>query len=338
MRKSISLIERIIYLSLCILVLLRVLFKAYGYSLYNFKHKDFLNTVYNITNTIVSPIEKICNEISIHLPIAIQKIFPVLSIKETHGILEWHSIITIGAIILIGVTIERYINRAFKTHKKPKDHSKRSLERLTNETNMQKEHDSSLKEAYNIIIKRLDREKTELVNKNISLEKEIITDTLTGLKTRKYMDERLKYEFNNAKTRKSSLSIILLDIDHFKLINDNLGHQIGDQVLKDVSNIIINSCGKNIVAARYGGEEILVIAPKTNEEDAHKLAECIRNKIQTTLKYGKNKETEVTISAGIVTYTGSNEKITINQLIEKADTALYNAKNAGRNRSMVYNN
>lgn len=333
MSKILQLIIKLSYLSLCLLLIARALLKCYGYTLYNFDYKFLIQPLYDGTGNLIFPAEALCYKISSYLPLIIQKFFPYLFIKETNGTLEWPTLITLAIVIIIGVGLERLAKNLFK---ETNENKQTSLERLNTEKKKQKEHNPSLKEAYNIIIKRLDREKTELVNKNISLEKEVITDTLTGLKTRKYMDDRLKYEFNNAKTRRSNLSLILFDIDHFKSINDNLGHQTGDIVLKEVSEIIMKACTKNIVASRYGGEEILVIAPKTTCEEAHKLSETIRLEIQSALRYGKNGDTKITISAGIVTYNEKNLSDTSNQLIEMADQALYNAKNSGRNKTMVY--
>lgn len=218
------------------------------------------------------------------------------------------------------------------------DKDKKSLRRLKEEKEQsQKEShkNQALKSAYNLIIKRLDREKTELLNKNISLEKEIITDPLTGLKSRKYMQEKLKYEYNNCKVKKQDLSIIMMDIDHFKRINDTHGHQKGDQVLKDVSRIIINSCKGNIVASRYGGEEILIIGPKVGSTEARVLAESIRQTIEASVKCGDSND-RVTISAGVATYNGNTTLSSVNILIEEADNALYQAKDAGRNRVKTY--
>lgn len=336
MSKLILILIKLSYLSLCIMIITRILLKCFGYNISNFDHKFIIQPLYEITNTIILPVEIISYKLSATLPLIIQKIFPNLFIKETNGILELPALITLALVIILGVTIERLIKKLLTKTNTKKDTNKTSLNRLNNETKQQKENNPNLKDAYNIIIKRLDREKTELVNKNISLEKEIITDTLTGLKTRKYMDERLKYEFNNAKTRKNNLSLILFDIDNFKTINDNLGHQIGDLVLKDVSKIIISACTNNIVASRYGGEEILIIAPKMTPTKAYNLSETIRCNVQSTLKYGKNQNTSITISAGIVTYNGDNNT-TSSQLVEMADKALYKAKNTGKNKSVIYN-
>ncbi|MEW5822358.1 MAG: GGDEF domain-containing protein [Cyanobacteriota bacterium] len=223
-----------------------------------------------------------------------------------------------------------------------KDRVKRNIENLKKEIvneKASKRKDNALKEAYNLIIKRLDREKAELVNKNIQLEKEIITDTLTKLRTRKYMNERLKNEFSFAKLRNHYLSVIMLDIDHFKNINDTLGHQIGDQVLQQVSNIILDACTKNIVAARYGGEEIVIIGTKLSSEQAKNLAESIRRKIESRVRAGSNENIKsITISAGVATLKSKDNINSPEELIERADIALYEAKNDGRNNVKVYQN
>lgn len=337
---------KIAYITAAILVFMRIVMKASGIKPVYSEYRGIVQPIYNITEIIITPITFLFNKLHSILPESTYGFFPIINIEQTGGTFEWSTITTLASCIILGVLLERIIfvlidyEKAFLSISKEKPVAKnRSLERLKAESDVQStlnKRESALKDAYNLIIKRLDREKTELVNKNISLEKELITDTLTGLKTRKYLDERLKYEFNTAKVRKQYLSVIMFDIDHFKLINDNLGHKVGDKVLQKVSKIIINACIKNVVAARYGGEEIIIICPKLSSEETANLAETIRKKIETQAIYDKEKSKSVTISAGIATYKGSETIKTPDELVEKADSALYEAKNSGRNQVKVY--
>lgn len=332
------------YVILALLILIRTFLKANGISTLNFEHRGLLKILYEFTDQLIAPINFIFQKIAIILPSWAHKFFPNFAVEMTGGQLEWSGLITIACCLILGVAIERSISNfaqqaqsIFIKRKEAKPATKdnnRSLQRLREDKKESQKTDhksEALKSAYNLIIKRLDREKTELLNKNITLEKELITDPLTGLKNRKYMEERLRYEFKHCKLRKNTLSIIMIDIDHFKKINDTYGHQEGDNVLREVSRIIINSCHGSIVAARYGGEEILIIGPKVEQTEARVLAESIRQTIEATIKCGEEEE-RVTISAGVATYQGKRAVESIEKLIEEADNALYQAKNEGRNR------
>ena len=346
MFKIIKTLVKITYILSAILIVLRMFLKFNGVKAAYSDHKFYVEIVYNITDILLTPMTFIIDKIKPLLPESILNFFPIIVIKQPYFILEWSCIITFILCFIVGIMIENFINilisyeEAFISIGKDAKKGKTKLARLKPEADMQetvKTRESSLKDAYNLIIKRLDREKTELVNKNISLEKELITDTLTGLKTRKYMDDRLKYEFNNSKVRKNDLSVIMFDIDHFKNINDKFGHQVGDMVLQDVSKIIINSCCVNSFAARYGGEEIIIICPRINSKSAHDLAESIRCSIENNLKDKTSDERSITISAGIATYNGNETIKSPADLIKKADIALYQAKNNGRNKVVIYN-
>ncbi|MCP4218073.1 MAG: diguanylate cyclase, partial [bacterium] len=166
----------------------------------------------------------------------------------------------------------------------------------------------------------------ELNSKNKVLENMAITDSLTNFYNHKYIIERLGKEILKCQRYKTQVSIILLDIDFFKIVNDTYGHQVGDDVLVGVSDGIRHSMREVDIAGRYGGEEFLLILPNTNLEGALISAERVRVNIQN-LKWDI-KDLTVTISSGVATQVDENASL----LIEKSDKLLYLAKDNGRNR------
>ena len=164
---------------------------------------------------------------------------------------------------------------------------------------------------------------------NASLHAEVrrmvITDNLTGLHARHYLNEQIQ-----SRQRKDPLgALILVDIDHFKQINDTFGHQVGDRILVQVSNIIRSSIRQGDIAARWGGEELAVYLPGIRSDQAYRIAERIRAHVES------ETEPVVTVSCGVSEWTFENEKISVESLFYRADMALYEAKNNGRNRIFV---
>jgi diguanylate cyclase (GGDEF)-like protein len=166
----------------------------------------------------------------------------------------------------------------------------------------------------------------QLKEKNLELEQIIKIDGLTELLNHKCILEKLEEEIHRAQRYDTSFSIIMFDIDNFKLINDNYGHQKGDEVLIQISKFLRNSLRNIDTIGRYGGEEFLIILPETNLQGAYTIAERLREGVS---KIDFSKENlKITISGGIVEFI--NESST--DLIKKADKLLYNAKRNGRNR------
>ncbi len=170
------------------------------------------------------------------------------------------------------------------------------------------------------------------------LEQESITDALTGLYNRRYLDRRLDEEFARAQRYALPLAVLLLDIDHFKRVNDSYGHQTGDQVLSDLGKLALSTARNTDIAARYGGEEFLVIAPNTPAASAEVLAERLRKIVAShtlSVAGGASQPValEVTVSVGVADLgRGINSP---QELVRRADEALYRAKQAGRNRVVV---
>ena len=159
-------------------------------------------------------------------------------------------------------------------------------------------------------------------------------DALTGLYNRNKMDLKLNEEIQRACRYKHTMSIFMLDIDHFKDVNDTYGHDVGDEVLKHVANEIERSIRTTDFAARFGGEEFIIILPETTTQKAKELAERLRKSIANIHIHTKyDKDIKLTVSIGIATYP-SHAK-TAPELLKAADTAMYAAKEAGRNQVMV---
>ena len=161
-----------------------------------------------------------------------------------------------------------------------------------------------------------------------------VTDGLTGLTNRQHLEALLTSEILRSRRYRSPLSLVMMDVDYFKSVNDTFGHQEGDDVLIGVAAIIKNLCRSQDVAARYGGEEFLLILPETNGSGAQIIAERVREEVESHRFNHEGKVHSVTISCGIAEI--DNEK---NQdvagLIGVADAALYQAKESGRNRTIL---
>ncbi len=158
-----------------------------------------------------------------------------------------------------------------------------------------------------------------------------IYDGLTEIYNRRYIMELLVKEFRVALRYKRPFSIIMIDIDHFKKVNDTFGHQMGDTVLKEVSYVIKSALRDVDDVGRYGGEEFLVILPNTDLEGARNLSERLRESVENHKIPGAPDELKVTISLGYASYPESNAN-TYSELIKIADCGLYRAKEKGRNR------
>lgn len=156
-------------------------------------------------------------------------------------------------------------------------------------------------------------------------------DKLTGLKNRRWFDESLTGFLASGATEETGFSMIMLDLDHFKLFNDRCGHPAGDRALQRVAQVIRNNLRPHDAAARYGGEEFAILMPRTRTEQAMEVAERLRLAVcRAELKDLDGRELPgVTISLGVAEH-GPHD--TAESLVRKADQALYRAKNLGRNR------
>ncbi|MFH0765943.1 MAG: GGDEF domain-containing response regulator [Calditrichota bacterium] len=185
-------------------------------------------------------------------------------------------------------------------------------------------------------LRRLIKQHAKLVKENKGLWKLSVTDGLTKLVNRRYFNEIMDNEFNRVKRFGGELGMILADIDHFKKVNDNHGHQAGDYVLQEVARIMREAVRSIDTVARYGGEEFIFLMPETTGDGLIYVAEKLRkliagNNFRAGLKPQDPGPDRITISLGAVDYPAFPAK-SPGELVEKVDQALYQAKNTGRNK------
>jgi diguanylate cyclase (GGDEF)-like protein len=166
--------------------------------------------------------------------------------------------------------------------------------------------------------------------------KELTTiDAVTGIKNRQFFDESFALEWKRASRQRYPISLLLLDLDHFKLVNDTHGHLAGDECLNTIAAAITSKLKRPAdILARYGGEEFVIILPHTYNSNAYLLAEQIRSHIETLPIATDDADIHITISIGVSTITprqDNNRK----ELIAAADAALYEAKDLGRNKVCI---
>jgi len=162
-------------------------------------------------------------------------------------------------------------------------------------------------------------------------------DGLTNVYNRRFGMSRLKEDFSRASRDKSALSLIMVDIDHFKNINDNYGHLVGDKAIRLIASILKKTLRDGDIVVRYGGEEFLMILQGASPKDAMDIAERIRHQAKDTIFKEGEQQIVMTVSMGISGYPATQVADEI-ELIDKADQALYHAKQNGRNRVVQYGN
>jgi diguanylate cyclase (GGDEF)-like protein len=180
-------------------------------------------------------------------------------------------------------------------------------------------------------------EKHEIEALNKKLYKRAHEDYLTGLLNRGALEDRLYHLIEMAKRDKAVLSIVMIDIDFFKQVNDNYGHIEGDNVLTKLAKVFTHSSRTSDVVGRYGGEEFIILMPHTNKEEAIKGAERVRLNVQN---HFNSRYENLTISAGVTTVKPIQEvdvKELATKLFKECDEALYVAKKSGRNKVIHFN-
>lgn len=170
----------------------------------------------------------------------------------------------------------------------------------------------------------------ELRVKNETLGRLSITDAVTGLRTRRYVNEFLSIEYLRAKRYRTGLAVLMADLDHFKRVNDEFGHLGGDAVLRGTARLLMTRLRATDVGGRYGGEEFLVVLSCGNAEGATVFANRWREDVEAErFALPDGREASVTVSVGVAEYDDAMESP--EDLVAVADTALYKAKAAGRN-------
>lgn len=169
-----------------------------------------------------------------------------------------------------------------------------------------------------------------------TLREQAIRDALTGLYNLRFLTESMKREIAQATRDMVPLSVVLMDIDHFKVFNDTYGHKAGDEVLQALGKILSSQTRAGDIACRYGGEEFMVIMPSAHPQEAFRRAEQWRKIFASTHIINKGQVLSATLSAGVATFP--DHGATGDDIWRAADNALYKAKSAGRNCVVVYEN
>nr|WP_136251501.1 sensor domain-containing diguanylate cyclase [Ningiella ruwaisensis] len=181
--------------------------------------------------------------------------------------------------------------------------------------------------VYDMTDQAMSKERVEKLNDELEVISRV--DDLTGLFNRRYWQERFEREYKLTIRNKKPISVLILDIDHFKQVNDTHGHQAGDQVIKSLAMLIKKATRETDICGRYGGEEFVVLLPDTTTETARIVGERIRKVSQRYLVKHEQVEINFTISAGIAQFDSKYTRPLM--WLEAADQALYRAKESGRN-------
>ena len=168
-----------------------------------------------------------------------------------------------------------------------------------------------------------------------SIKNIAIYDTLTGLYNRRYFEEKLGVDAQKSFYSGTPLSLVMVDIDHFKKINDTFGHTEGDQALCKISSLLKTSVRKKDTVARYGGEEFILILPEAGLEESFVIAERIRRQVENTSFEVGQTQVNLTLSMGISNFPSHRAK-SKEDLVKMADQALYDAKRGGRNKVCIF--
>ncbi|PVY77502.1 diguanylate cyclase [Tamilnaduibacter salinus] len=181
------------------------------------------------------------------------------------------------------------------------------------------------------------RERTEALEEaNAKLQEISITDGLTGLRNRRYFDQTFEMEYRRAYREKYPLAVLMIDIDHFKPLNDEHGHPFGDHCLRQVASVIRDCIRRPPdLAARYGGEEFVVLLPNTDRPGGVSVAEAIRRAVADSPVRDAEQSVSLTVSIGVAAEIPADVRETHEALLNEADRCLYEAKNDGRNRVSV---
>jgi len=197
-----------------------------------------------------------------------------------------------------------------------------------------------LKKANEALVELTLRTQQQAVNleqQNQRLKEQVTTDALTGLASRGRFEQFLNEQFGSALAQRRPLSLLMMDLDKFKAVNDAHGHPVGDQVLQAVGKLLRTAARATDLAARYGGEELVLVLPGTGKATAAAIAESIRRAVAAKPVKGVAKQAvQVTISIGVATFEADSPLKEAAHLLKAADLAVYAAKHAGRNCVKVF--
>lgn len=183
---------------------------------------------------------------------------------------------------------------------------------------------------FRCIERELAEKNQQLLELNNLLSQRVIRDSLTGLYNRSHIFEILKEEIVHNRRYGQALSLMMMDLDNFKMVNDHYGHQVGDLVLSQVNRVILSSIRESDRLGRYGGEEFMLILPHTELHSSYMVAQRIVSAIEDS-SFGDENSIKITISIGVCDYTGQS----MEAFIKRADELMYQAKKNGRNQVMA---
>lgn len=201
---------------------------------------------------------------------------------------------------------------------------------ISKEITERKQMEEKLRQAN----EQLSAQLAEIESLHEILREQAIRDPLTGLYNLRFLTESMKREIARSARQNDTLSVVLMDIDHFKVFNDTYGHKAGDEILRALGKMLSIQTRAGDIACRYGGEEFMVIMPSAHKEEAFKRAEQWRESFESTQVVNKGELLSATVSAGVATFP--NHGSTDDEIWRAADNALYEAKSAGRNRVIVF--
>lgn len=193
-----------------------------------------------------------------------------------------------------------------------------------------------MEEELRRVNEQLSAQLAEIESLHETLREQAIRDPLTGLYNLRFLTESMKREIAQATRDRVPLSVVLMDIDHFKVFNDTYGHKAGDEVLQALGKILSSKTRAGDIACRYGGEEFMVIMPSAHPQEAFRRAEQWRKIFASTHITNKGQVLSATLSAGVATFP--DHGTTDDDIWRAADNALYKAKSAGRDCVVVYEN
>ncbi len=232
---------------------------------------------------------------------------------------------------------ERALDHYKQFHACKIQHSKHEFNTFLENVKLVNELENARKDA-EINRLRIAMLQTEITQNKLiqtTLEEQAVRDSLTNLHNRRYFLASGEVELSKHRANGRSISIIILDLDHFKEVNDAHGHAVGDEVLKSVAEVLRSQCRNTDLISRYGGEEFVILLPEMDQENAYYMAERIRTSIESLEIFVDHLLIKITASFGVVSFS-KGSKIGLELLINRADQALYLAKDAGRNKSVVW--
>ena len=211
----------------------------------------------------------------------------------------------------------------------------KEVEELVNAMNRMSANILNSTSQLNSLVEKLEQSQTDLYLEKSKLAKISITDELTGLNNRRHLNYEMERLVNLSITLGKNISLMMLDLDRFKRVNDTYGHAAGDVVLKEFAGILQKVCRATDVVGRFGGEEFVVLVPFVKKDVVMAIAERIRAEVESFIFDSGNHQIRITVSIGIAMMqpvTGDSWKMISEKLIATADDCLYRAKNSGRNR------